>query len=291
MILQQLINGLILGSVYAMIALGYTLVYGIMKFINFAHGDIYMFGAFIGMVMASLVGGNFVLVLLLTMILTGAMGVVIERLAYKPLRNAPRLVVTTSAIGISIVLSNLAMLIFGSQTFSMPKIMAVRKFNIGSSACISSLQIMIFVTAVVLMLLLTYFFRYTRYGKAIRAASEDQQIVGLMGINMNLVSSVTFFVGSALAGAAGLMVGMYYDAIYSTMGYTAGLKAFTAAILGGIGSIPGAMVGGLLLGTIENFGASFLSEWRDGIAFAIMIIVLLIRPCGLFNADIYKKRV
>ncbi|MHB9094381.1 MAG: branched-chain amino acid ABC transporter permease [Eubacteriales bacterium] len=292
MLTQQLINGFMLGSVYALIALGYTLVYGILKFINFSHGDIYMWGAFSGMFVAGMLGkGNFLLVLLLTMIITGVLGVVVERLAYRPLRNAPRLVVTTSAIGMSIVLSNLARLLIGSETFAMPHILKIQEYAIGKNAVINSLQILVFATALILMLLLYWFFHFTRYGKAIRAASEDQQIVGLMGINMNLVISVTFFISSALAGAAGLLVGMNYDAVYSTMGYTAGLKAFTAAILGGIGSIPGAMVGGLVLGVVENFGAAYLSQWRDGIAFAVMILVLLVKPSGLFNADIYRKRV
>lgn len=290
MFVQQLINGLMLGSVYALIALGYTLVYGIMKFINFAHGDIFMWGAFFGMFLAGIIGGNFILVLLLTMLLTGILGVAVEKVAYKPLRNAPRLVVTTSAIGMSIVLSNLARLLIGSQTFPMKKILQVKEFALGNYAVVNSLQIFVFLTGLILMLLLAGFFRHTRYGKAIRAASEDKQIVGLMGVNMDQVAMVTFFVGSALAGAAGLLVGMYYDAVYSTMGYAAGLKAFTAAILGGIGSIPGAMAGGMVLGVIENFGAAYLSEWRDGIAFAVMILVLLIKPSGLFNADIYRKR-
>lgn len=292
MLIQQFINGLMLGSVYALIALGYTLVYGIMKFINFAHGDIFMWGAFIGMFVASsMLGANFIAVLIVTMLITGLLGVVIERFAYKPLRSAPRLVVTTSAIGMSIVLSNLARLLIGSQTFPMPKILKITTYRVGEMAVINSLQIFIFLTAFVLMLVLFWFFHFTRYGKAIRAASEDKEIVGLMGVSMNKVASVTFFVGSALAGAAGLLVGLYYDAVYSTMGYSAGLKAFTAAIVGGIGSIPGAMVGGLVLGIIENFGAALFSEWRDGIAFAVLIIVLLIKPSGLFNADIYRKRV
>lgn len=291
MLLQQLINGLMLGSVYALVALGYTMVYGVMKFINFAHGDVYMWGAFIGLFLANFIGGNFLLVLLLTMILTGILGVLVERIAYKPLRKAPRLVVTTSALGMSIILSNLARLLIGSETYPMPKILAVRQIHLGSFAVINSTQILVFVTAVILMFLLNWFVNHTRYGKAIRAASEDSETAGLMGISMDQVLLVTFFVGSALAGAAGLLVGTYYDAIYSTMGYAAGLKAFTAAILGGIGSIPGAMVGGLLLGVVENFAGAWLSDYRDGIAFIVLILVLLFRPGGLFNANIYNKRV
>ncbi len=291
MLLQQLINGLMLGSVYALVALGYTMVYGVMKFINFAHGDVYMWGAFLGLLMARFIGGHFVFVLVVTMVLTGFLGVAVERVAYRPLRRAPRLVVTTSALGMSIVLSNLARLLIGSETYPIPKILAVRNIHLGPAAVVNTIQILVLVTAVILMLLLNWFVNSSRYGKAIRAASEDQETAGLMGISMNQVVSVTFFAGSALGGAAGLLVGMYYDAVYATMGYSAGLKAFTAAILGGIGSIPGAMIGGLLLGVVENFGAAVLSNYRDGIAFAVMILVLLFRPGGLFNANIYQKRV
>jgi branched-chain amino acid transport system permease protein len=290
MFLQQLINGLMLGSVYALIALGYTMVYGVMKFINFAHGDVYMWGAFFGLMLAHYTGPHFLVVLPLTMLLTGLLGMAVERVAYRPLRKAPRLVVTTSAIGMSIVLSNLALLLMGSETFPMPKILPERIFHIGN-ALVNTTQILVLVTALVLMAVLYWFVNRSRYGKAIRAASEDRETAGLMGISMDQVSSVTFFVGSAMGGAAGLLVGMYYDAVYSTMGFTAGLKAFTAAILGGIGSIPGAMVGGVILGLVENFGASVMSNYRDGIAFAVMILVLLFKPGGLFNAYIYQKRV
>jgi branched-chain amino acid transport system permease protein len=290
MFLQQLINGLMLGSVYALIALGYTMVYGVMKFINFAHGDVYMWGAFFGLMLAHYTGPHFLVVLPLTMLLTGLLGMAVERVAYRPLRKAPRLVVTTSAIGMSIVLSNLALIVMGSETFPMPKILPERVYHIGN-ALVNTTQILVLVTALVLMAVLYWFVNRSRYGKAIRAASEDRETAGLMGISMDQVSSVTFFVGSAMGGAAGLLVGIYYNAVYSTMGFTAGLKAFTAAILGGIGSIPGAMVGGIILGLVENFGASVMSNYRDGIAFAVMILVLLFRPGGLFNANIYQKRV
>ena len=290
MFLQQLINGLMLGSVYALIALGYTMVYGVMKFINFAHGDVFMWGAFFGLLTAHFVGPNFIVVLPLTMLLSGVLGVIIERVAYRPLRHAPRLVVTTSAIGVSLILSNLARLLIGSETYPIPKLLAVKEFHLGT-ALVNTTQILVVVTAVILMGLLQWFINGTRYGKAIRAASEDAQTAGLMGISMDQVAVVVFFVGSALGGAAGLLVGIYYDAVYATMGFSAGLKAFTAAILGGIGSIPGAMVGGVILGMVENFGASVLSSYRDGIAFAVMILVLLFKPGGLFNAFIYQKRV
>jgi len=290
MFLQQLINGVMLGSVYALVALGYTMVYGVLKFINFAHGEIFMWGAFFGLFLARIPGFNFPLVLILTLVLSGAFGVLVERLAYKPLRNAPRLVVTTSALGMSIVLSNLARLIIGSETYPVPQIFHIQEFQIGN-AIINSLQITVLVTALILMYLLNWFVNKSRYGKAIRAASEDKETAGLMGISIDKVITVTFAVGSALGGAAGLLVGMYYDAVYATMGYSAGLKAFTAAILGGIGSIPGAMVGGIILGLVENFGVVYLaSSYRDAIAFAVLILVLLFKPGGLFSANIYDKR-
>lgn len=290
MFLQQLINGLMLGSVYALVALGYTMVYGVLKFINFAHGEIFMWGAFFGLFLARIPGINFPVVLLLTLILSALFGVLVERVAYRPLRGAPRLVVTTSALGMSIVLSNLARLLIGSETFPVPKILPIYDFQIGN-AIINSLQIIILVTAVLLMYLLNWFVNKSRYGKAIRATSEDRETAGLMGISIDKVITVTFAVGSSLGGAAGLLVGMYYDAVYATMGYSAGLKAFTAAILGGIGSIPGAMFGGVILGLVENFGAVYVaSSFRDAIAFAVLILVLLFRPGGLFSAYIYDKR-
>lgn len=291
MLLQQLINGLMLGSIYALVALGYTMVYGVLKFINFAHGEIFMWGAFFGLILARVTGINFFAVLLLTMILSAIFGVTVERIAYKPLRKAPRLVVTTSALGMSIVLSNLARLVIGSETYAVPKIMKIKTMTIYGGAIINSLQIYVLITAICLMFALNWFVNKSKYGKAIRAVSEDKVTAGLMGINIDQVVSITFAVGSALGGAAGFLVGMYYDAIYATMGYSAGLKAFTAAILGGIGSIPGAMIGGIVLGLVENFGVAFVSSsYREAITFTVLILVLLIKPSGLFSANIYDKR-
>jgi branched-chain amino acid transport system permease protein len=290
MFLQQVINGLMLGSIYALVALGYTMVYGVLKFINFAHGEIFMWGAFFGLLLAGIPGINFFVVLLLTLISSAIFGVIIERVAYKPLRTAPRLVVTTSALGMSIVLANLARLVIGSETYAVPKILQIKNITIGG-AVINSLQITILITAICLMFALNWFVNKSKYGKAIRAVSEDKDTAGLMGINIDQVVSITFAVGSALGGAAGFLVGTYYDAVYATMGYSAGLKAFTAAILGGIGSIPGAMIGGVLLGVVENFGVALLSSsYREAITFTVLILVLLFRPSGLFSANIYDKR-
>lgn len=291
MFTQQLINGVMLGSVYALIALGYTMVYGVLKFINFAHGDVFMWGAFFGLFLCRVPGLHFPLVLLFTLILSGIFGILVERIAYRPLRQAPRLVVTTSALGMSIILANLARLLIGSETYPVPKILQVHSFTIGNGAVINSLQLIILGTALFLMIGLNWFVNKTRYGKAMRAASENKEVAGIMGISIDNVIAVTFGIGSALGGAAGLLVGMYYDAVYATMGYSAGLKAFTAAILGGIGSIPGAMVGGVVLGLVENFGVSYLSSsYRDAIAFGVLILVLLFKPSGLFSANIYDKR-
>ncbi|ATW27902.1 branched-chain amino acid ABC transporter permease [Candidatus Formimonas warabiya] len=291
MFTQQLINGMMLGSVYALIALGYTMVYGVLKFINFAHGDVFMWGAFIGLFLCKVPGFNFPIVLIFTLIFSAIFGILVERIAYRPLRNAPRLVVTTSALGMSIVLSNLARLLIGSETYPVPKILHVNTIAIGNNAVINTLQLIVLGTALILMIGLNWFINKTRYGKAMRAASENKEIAGIMGISIDHVIALTFGIGSALGGAAGLLVGMYYDAVYATMGYSAGLKAFTAAILGGIGSIPGAMVGGVALGLVENFGATYLaSGYRDAIAFGVLILVLLFKPSGLFSANIYDKR-
>lgn len=289
MFTQQLINGLVLGSIYALIALGYTMVYGVLKFINFAHGDVFMWGAFFGLFLCR-AGLSFPVVLLLTLIVTGIFGVLVEEIAYRPLRNVPRLIVTCSALGMSIVLANLARLVIGTATYPVPKVLTVHTYHLGS-AIVNSLQIIILITSIALMFVLNWFINHTRSGKAMRAASESLEVAGLMGISVNRVVILTFFVGSALGGAAGLLVGMYYDAVYATMGFMAGLKAFTAAILGGIGSIPGAMVGGVVLGLIENFGVSYLSSgWKDAISFFVLIVVLLVKPSGLFSANIYDKK-
>lgn len=292
MLLQIFINGLTQGCVYALIALGYSMVYGSLRFINFAHGDIYMWGACFALIFARIGNIPFALALILTMICTGLLGVTVEFLAYRRLRNVPRVVVTASALGASIVLSNLARVIVGAETYAVPTFFETKYYNFGS-VVINSMQFALLGCSVVLMILLNWFINKTKYGKAIRATSENMDVTSLMGINTNRIISVTFFIGSALAGAAGMLVAIYYDAVYSTMGYMAGMKAFTSAILGGIGSIPGAMLGSLLLGQIESIGTTYISSaMGPAISFATLIIVLLVRPTGFFGSkDLHANRV
>ena len=282
MFLQIVINGLTKGCVYALIALGYSMVYGTLRFINFAHGDTYMWGACFALLFARM-HIPFIPALLLTMICTGLLSVTIEFLCYRRLRNVPRVIVTASALGASIVLSNAALVLIGADVYTVPSFFEVRYFTLGTIV-VNSMQFMLLGCAVILMLALTLFINKTKFGRAIRATSENMDVTSLMGINTNTIISLTFFIGAALAGAAGMLVGIYYDAVYSTMGYMAGMKAFTAAILGGIGSIPGAMLGSLVLGQIESFGTTYISSsMGPAISFAVLILVLLVRPTGFFG--------
>ncbi len=283
MFLQQLLNGLTTGSVYALIALGYTMIYGILGLINFAQGEIYMFGAFVTVVL--LAGGqvNFVLAFGAGMAAAGLLGVVLERVAFRPLRGSHPLVPLISAIGASIFLQSLALLLFGPNDRPFPIQFTFSSVNL-AGASVSVLQVAILGAALGLMGLLVAFVRYTRYGKAIVACALDRDTARLMGINVDRMVALTFLIGSALSGAAGIMMAIYYNATYPRMGLLPGLKAFSAAILGGVGNIPGAILGGLLLGVAESLGAAYLSSgYKDAIAFAILILVLLIRPQGILR--------
>ncbi len=296
---QQLVNGLTIGMIYALIALGYTIVYGIAQLINFAHGEIFMVGAYLGLFAFTLFQGVFlgsggaifllVLIFLFSMLGTALLGATVERFAYRPLRNAPRLAPLITAIGVSFLLQNAVMLIFGPADKSFPSIIGVKKFSFGT-VTFTNLQIMITVLSLVLMTCLHGFIKNTRTGKAMRALADDRQAASLMGINVDRVIAVAFLVGSALAGAGGVMFGMYYNTINFHDGYLAGLKAFTAAVLGGIGNIPGAMLGGVLIGILEGLGAGYLSsEWKNVFAFFILILILLFRPSGLLGSRVVKK--
>ncbi|NLU49289.1 MAG: branched-chain amino acid ABC transporter permease [Syntrophomonadaceae bacterium] len=287
---QQLINGLTLGSTYALIALGYTMVYGIIQLINFAHGEIYMFGAFAGLFLVTRFGVNVFVAMLGAMIFCMLLGMLVERIAYRPLRGrSSRLSALISAIGVSIFLSTLMVLIRGPQTDRYPDTIEISSFSLGPVQ-VSSLQVIILLVAALLMLGLQVFIHKTKMGKAMRACSEDLDASSLMGVNVNRVISFTFALGSALAAAGGVMVGLYYNAVWPYMGLMAGLKAFAAAVLGGIGSIPGAMLGGLCSGVLEIFGVAYLaSSYRDAIAFGILIVVLLVRPQGILGKPISKK--
>jgi branched-chain amino acid transport system permease protein len=296
MFIQQLINGLTLGAIYALIALGYTMVYGILELINFAHGEIYMMGGYIAIIIISLLGssiapwGNAVflipLIFLAAMLFCAILGITIERFAYRPLRNAPRLAPLITAVGVSLFLQNAAMLIFGSENKIFPAIFPTGAIQLGD-AQISYLQLFILMSCIVLMVALQLFIKKTKLGVAMRATAQDRDAAALMGININRVISTTFFIGSALGAAAGVMVGMYYGVVKYDMGYVAGVKAFTAAVLGGIGNIPGAMFGGVLLGILESFGAGYISStYKDAFAFAILVLVLIFKPSGLFGEQV-----
>lgn len=286
----QLINGLTLGSTYALIALGYTMVYGIIQLINFAHGEIYMFGAFVGLYLVTVAGFNLFFALLGAMLFCMLLGIVVEKVAYRPLRGkSSRLSALISAIGVSIFLSTFMALLRGTNTTRYPEILTSHTYQIGTVE-VSSLQIIILVVSALLMVGLQLMIQKTRIGKAMRACSEDLDASYLMGINVNRIISFTFAIGSALAAAGGVMVGLYYNAVWPYMGTMAGLKAFAAAVLGGIGSVPGAMVGGLSLGVMEIFGVAYLSSsYKDAIAFAVLILVLIIRPQGIMGRKISKK--
>jgi branched-chain amino acid transport system permease protein len=299
MFTQQLINGLALGAVYALIALGYTMVYGILQLINFAHGEVYMLGAYLGIIVLGvltylgLTAYSLVLSLLITVIVSmvfcAAYGAVIERVAYRPLRNAAKLTPLISAVGMSIVLQNFVMLAQGKEYKNMPPMLPTEGFNL-FGANVSPVQLFILTASILMMVALQLFVSKARLGKAMRATSQDRVMAGLVGININQVISITFMIGSSLAAVAGVMVTLYYGVVHFSMGYTAGLKAFTAAVLGGIGSIPGAMLGGFMLGLIENFGASYLSSaYKDAFAFLVLIITLILRPSGLFGQKTMDK--
>ncbi len=299
MFAQQLINGLALGAVYALIALGYTMVYGILQLINFAHGEVYMLGAYLGIIVLGaltalgVTASSLPLALLITVIVSmafcAAYGAAIERLAYRPLRNATKLAPLISAVGMSIVLQNVVMLAQGKEYKNLPPLLPSEGFSI-FGANISPVQTFILGSSVLIMIGLHLFVAKTRLGKAMRATSEDRVMAGLVGIDINRVISVTFMIGSALAAVAGVMVTLYYGVVHFFMGYLAGIKAFTAAVLGGIGSIPGAMLGGFVLGLIENFGASYVSSvYKDAFAFIVLIITLIVRPSGLLGRKTVDK--
>jgi branched-chain amino acid transport system permease protein len=299
---QELVNGLTTGSLYALVALGYTMVYGILKLLNFAHGDLYMVGAFIGYFVIQWFGGPMGLtipvpLLLLIMFLlagggVGALGVAIERFAYRPLRDAPRIAPLITALGVSFFLENTALLLFGAQTriYNTPDFI-----SFGNGIHIGVLQIdivrlMVIVLSVVLMLALRVLVNRTRLGKQMRAVAADREAAEMLGINVDFTIAATFFIGSALAGVAGVMGGLVFNQVYNLIGFVLGLKAFTAAVVGGIGSIPGAMVGGMLIGIAESFITGYISStYTNLIVFGILIAVMILRPTGLFGRAQLQK--
>ena len=304
--LQQLINGLVLGAIYALVALGYTMVYGILGLINFAHGEVVMIGAMVALSVIQLLLGSGVVLpgplivalgLLVAIPTCMLLGFSIERVAYRPLRHAPRLTPLITAIGMSILLQNVAMIIWGRQYRSFPPLLPSAPHYV-AGATVTDLQIFIVLLAAAIMAGLLYLVDRTRLGRAMRATSQNPEIAGLMGVNINTVISVTFVIGSALAAVAGVMVSAYYGIGHYFMGFTLGLKAFTAAVLGGIGNIGGAMLGGLLLGVIESLGAGYIgpltggflgSHYQDVFAFLVLILVLVFRPSGLLGERVAER--
>ncbi|EJP30639.1 branched-chain amino acid ABC transporter, permease protein [Selenomonas sp. FOBRC9] len=287
-ILQQLINGISLGSIYALIALGYTMIYGIIKLINFAHGDIYMVGAYLGFYAVTL-GIPVVPAILISMAVTSLLGIAVERFAYRPLRHAPRISVLITAIGVSFLLEYVMMALVSPTPRTFPATISDVSWTF-EGLVISGQQLLIMGVTFVLMVILTYIVRATKIGKAMRAASYDTEAAQLMGINADRIISITFAIGSALAAVAGVLIGIYYNSIDPLMGLMPGIKAFVAAVFGGIGILPGAVVGGIVLGIVEAFISGFgFSMFRDAAAFAILILVLLLRPAGIFGKNIKEK--
>jgi len=283
MLLQQLINGLTTGSAYALIALGYTMIYGLLGVINFAQGEIYMCGAFVTVLLLATGQVPFLLAVAAGLLAAAVLGVVLERLAFRPLRGAHPLVPLISAIGASIFLQSLALLLFGPNNRPFPVAFDFTPVNV-LGLPLNTLELAILVAALGFMGLLVLFVRYTRYGKAIVACAQDRDTARLMGINVDRMVALTFLIGSALSGAGGILMAIYYNATYPRMGLLPGLKAFSAAILGGVGNIPGAILGGLLLGVAESLGAGYVSSgYKDAIAFIILILVLLVRPQGILR--------
>jgi branched-chain amino acid transport system permease protein len=301
---QQILNGLVQGSVYALVALGYTMVYGILGLINFAHGEVVMIGAMIALtVLKALLTAAFapvlavLLALLAAMAVCMALGYSIERIAYRPLRNAPRLAPLITAIGVSIVLQNLAMMIWGREyhSFNLPFISTSHQF---AGAMVNDVQIGIVVVALIVMTALMWLVHRTRMGRTMRAVAENPSAAALMGVDINRVISITFMLGSALAAIAGFMVSANYGIVHYYMGFMLGLKAFTAAVLGGIGNLRGAMLGGVLLGLIESLGAGYIgdltggflgSNYQDVFAFFVLIAVLIFRPSGLLGEKLAER--
>lgn len=287
--IQQLINGLSLGSIYALIALGYTMVYGIIKLINFAHGDIYMLGAYIGFICITYFNFGFFGALIVAMVLCAIIGVLIEKIAYKPLRNATRIAALITAIGVSFFLEYTTMYVMGAGVKTYPSVLGNEIYKFGSIQ-ISSQQIVIFITTIVLMLLLQFIVKKTKMGKAMRAVSADPDAARLMGIDVDKTISFTFAIGSAMAGAAGILVGVYYNTINPLMGMVPGIKAFVAAVFGGIGILPGAMFGGFFIGIVETLVSGYGgSLFKDAVVYVILIIILIVKPAGLLGKNRKEK--
>ena len=298
---QQLFNGLSLGAIYALIAIGYTMVYGIIGMINFAHGEIYMIGAYVGLVTLSAIGVNsglplaliILIMLLIAIMVTGLYGYAIEKIAYAPVRNGPRLVPLISAIGMSIFLQNWVAIGQGARDMAVPALVTGSvQFTLGSDFTVTApySRIMIIIVTVVLMIALSLFIKHSRIGRASRACSQDIHMANLLGIDTNRIISFTFIIGAMLAAVGGVLIALAIGKLNPFIGFLAGIKAFTAAVLGGIGSIPGAMLGGVLLGLAETFSAAYISsQYKDIVAFGLLVFILLFRPTGLLGKPEVEK--
>ena len=289
--INQLINGLNTGSIYALVAVGYTMVYGIIRLINFAHGEVMMFGAYFAFIFAYMLPFElpFIAIIIVTMIFAALMGMLIERIAYKRLRTAPRISALITAIGMSLFLQNLALLIFGATPYVMKPLISTEPVIIFGFS-VARLTLLTIVLSIFFMIVLTLFVRKTKPGKAMRAVSQDKEAAVLMGINVNTTISLTFAIGSALGALGGIFYAMAYTNVESTLGVLPGLKAFIAAVFGGIGNIQGAMLGGYLIGIIETFVKAYISsKWVDAIVFGLLILLLLFKPSGLLGKNVKEK--
>jgi branched-chain amino acid transport system permease protein len=297
--IQQMINGITIGAFYALVALGYTMVYGVLKLINFAHGDLFMWGAYLGLtglnVALTLIGGTaswvILPVVILVLLTVALVGVLVERIAYRPLRTAGRLAPVISALGVAFILESLARNVYGASWRTYPQgLLPTQPIQLATGVRVSMVQVAILTVSFLLMGGLYLFVQRTRIGTAMRAVSLDHDTSKLMGINVNQIILVVFFIGAGLGGVAGMIVALYYGSFDFTLGWVFGLKAFIAAILGGIGNIPGAMLGGMILGIVESLGAGYLSpQWKDVIAYAILILILIFRPTGLLGERVAEK--
>ena len=299
---QELVNGITTGALYSLVALGFSMVYGVLKLLNFAHGDLYMIGAYIGFFVIQWFGGAahvsipvpllLAIMFLLAAGVSGGLGVAIERFAYRPLRNAPRIAPLITAIGISFFLENAVLLLFGAQyrIYNTPEFISLSSGIRIGSVTIDTVQIMVVVLSLALMAGLQLLVNRTKWGKQVRAVAADREAAEMLGINVNFTISMTFFLGSALAGVAGVMGGLLFNQVTNTIGFIVGLKAFTAAVVGGIGSLPGAMLGGLLIGLAESFTIGYISStYSNLLVFALLIIVMLVRPSGLLGQAQLQK--
>lgn len=286
---QQLVNGVMLGGVYALIAIGYTLIFGVLGMLHLAHGEVFMVGAFIGLVAATYFSGQVVVAIVAAMLGTGILGLLIERVAFRPLRRAHHLAPLATTIGAGIVLQETARAYFGAEQQGFPSIIGLETWELGPLR-VSSVQVFIVASALVLMGILHLFLTRTEAGRAMRATAEDPVVAGFLGVNVGAVILMTFFVGSALAGAAGVLVGLAYNAVHPFIGVMMGIKGLVVMLLGGLGNVTGAMVGGLILGVLEVLGAGYLaSSYRDAFAFGALMLILLVRPEGLLGSHLQRK--